>query len=886
MNTQQIPAETKLRKFRFESAKAAKAHNARDDGWNNGSKLSVIIPCYNVKDYVADTCHSIVVNSSHIDLEAIVVDDGSLDSSSEIAQHVLTRGGVPTTIVRIPNSGLSAARNVGLHFASAPYVAFLDADDLMGPDAYSHLCHLGYAENCDQVFARSSAFDDERFNDFEFFDSDVWNTILSGLPERVFRPFSEPSVFSTEPKTCTRIWRRDFLFENSLYFPEGKIFEDIGLHIRSLALSSKIGIIDVQGLLYRAGRTGALTLDRSKKRFDAITNIHDALVTNEVQNLPGNAGAFSLLAFMRISRWCRDMIDLRMKKEFDHALAACFQDVPKKWVEALYKIHPREADKFLSLRLKGQSAAIALDSANIWISKRLNKKRRWGLPNWRNLGTDTPASATSPNRRFHFSEMRSYGPSLAMLSYDASIVFLSSHSRINALRIAHARPLSKIYAVDENSDAISLALKQQKNVITFNSVDEILVHAKSSHESVELIDVGDNANISLVEKLSGLSIDFIAGAFDPLSVKDTPSFLAEVRSKVRKGYFLCRLDSQRFTYRRSSYGPAVSVVVPVYNILPYLDQCVSSLSEQTLRDREILLIDDGATDGSAKLCDEWAAKDPTIKVIHKNNGGCASARMAGLEAATGEYITFIDGDDWVDPTMLERLFNLSLRTGDDVVEAGWCFAYPSGNVDDRTTIERDQCYISSGGIMRRIKDVALIDQPTIWRRLYKRAFLNNEKIGFETRLRRFDDMPFQFETLVRAPDIAYEDHCVTYYRQGREGQDIGVTDEKLYVHFPIMNMLRETALSSGRKHIFKKFLTIQYHTHTWALSKINPEIKKTYEDLMARDIFGPEQNCGALANLHRLWRIFPHCRTRIFKIYLRYVFSAHKVRLPTISEVK
>nr|WP_274706820.1 glycosyltransferase [Allorhizobium sonneratiae] len=875
-----------LRHYTFDSSESAKSANILDKNTDTTKKISVVVPCYNVEKYITDTCNSILANSVHVDIEVIIVDDGSTDRSAEIAQEILTKGGVPTTIVRIPNSGLAAARNVGLHFASAPYIAFLDADDLMAPDAYFHLYRLGSTENCDQVFARSSAFDDERYNDFEFFDTEVWNTILSGLTERAFNPLSEPYVFSTEPKTCARIWRREFLIENKLYFPEGKIFEDIGLHIRSLAISKKIGIVDVQGLLYRVGRTGALTLDRSKKRLDVISNIHESLITPDVQGLTNEAGAFALLGFMRIARWCRGMIDLRMKKEFDIALAQCFQHVPSKWVDALYRVNPREADKFLTVKTKGQPIGVAIHSAGTWLSRRLHKKRVSGMPGWKNLGTDTPAATTSAHRRFHFSEIRSFGPALAMLPLNSRIAFLSSHSRISALRIARTRPFTTIYVMDEGSDAITSELKQQKNIFIFKELSDLLKEVTAQQNHLDMIDLGDNATDELLQKLQSIEADFIVGAFDPLSVHNTANFLASVRSKVSRGYFLWRFDGQRFTYSRSSAGPAVSVIVPVYNILPYLDQCIESLSNQTLRDREIILVDDGASDGSALRCDEWAQKDPTIKVIHKPNGGCASARMSGLEAASGEFVTFIDGDDWVDTTMLERLFGLSLQTGDDIVEGGWCFAFPSGATDDRTTVERQQCYLGKGGIMRRPKDLALIDQPTIWRRLYKRAFLNKQKIGFDIRLRRFDDMPFQFETLFRSPDIAYDDHCMTYYRQGREGQDIGATDEKLYVHFPIMNMLRETALNSGSKDVFKKFLIIQYHTHAWALSKIKPELKDTYKAYMSRDMFGPEQYGGALTNLNRLLRIFPRNRIRILRIYFQYITSAKNMSLPQIHEVK
>ena len=101
--------------------------------------------------------------------------------------------------------------------------------------------------------------------------------------------------------------------------------------------------------------------------------------------------------------------------------------------------------------------------------------------------------------------------------------------------------------------------------------------------------------------------------------------------------------------------PSLSIVVPVYNTEKYLKQCVDSLTSQTLNEIEIILVDDGSTDGSGAICDEYAAKDSRIKVIHKENGGLGFARNSGLEMAQGEFVGFVDSDDWVDLDFFEKL---------------------------------------------------------------------------------------------------------------------------------------------------------------------------------------------------------------------------------------
>jgi glycosyltransferase EpsH len=113
--------------------------------------------------------------------------------------------------------------------------------------------------------------------------------------------------------------------------------------------------------------------------------------------------------------------------------------------------------------------------------------------------------------------------------------------------------------------------------------------------------------------------------------------------------------------------PAISVIVPVYNVAPYLSQCLDSVLAQTFENFELLLIDDGSTDASSAICDSYAARDDRVRVVHQPNGGLSAARNAGLRLALGEYITFLDGDDWFDTATLEVARQSALASGADVV---------------------------------------------------------------------------------------------------------------------------------------------------------------------------------------------------------------------------
>lgn len=124
----------------------------------------------------------------------------------------------------------------------------------------------------------------------------------------------------------------------------------------------------------------------------------------------------------------------------------------------------------------------------------------------------------------------------------------------------------------------------------------------------------------------------------------------------------------------------ITVVLPIYNVEKYLDRCINSVVKQTYSNLEILLIDDGSTDNSSAICDEWAKKDERIRVIHKKNQGLGMARNTGIDNASGEYICFFDSDDFIDEKTIEVSYQNGIKYGSDVVLFGVNFADEHGNV--------------------------------------------------------------------------------------------------------------------------------------------------------------------------------------------------------------
>lgn len=169
--------------------------------------------------------------------------------------------------------------------------------------------------------------------------------------------------------------------------------------------------------------------------------------------------------------------------------------------------------------------------------------------------------------------------------------------------------------------------------------------------------------------------------------------------------------------------PLISVIMPVYKVEDYLDICVQSLVNQTYRNLEIILVDDGSPDRSGELCDNWAKKDPRIRVIHKSNSGPSDARNAGLEIAKGEFIGYADSDDILHPEMYEQLFSVMEKEQADIVECDylefWDGSTPSFSpVEDTITAFTPEDALS-----------ALISTNTfrylVWNKLYRRSTVDS-----------------------------------------------------------------------------------------------------------------------------------------------------------------
>lgn len=166
----------------------------------------------------------------------------------------------------------------------------------------------------------------------------------------------------------------------------------------------------------------------------------------------------------------------------------------------------------------------------------------------------------------------------------------------------------------------------------------------------------------------------------------------------------------------------ISVIVPIYNTEKYLHRCLNSIINQTYKELEIILVDDGSKDSSPQICDEFAEKDSRVKVIHKKNEGVANARNTAISMATGEYLAFVDSDDFIDKAMFERLINNAVKNDADIAICG--FKITSGDECETIYIDEEHTFNSQRALEHLYIDMDFCF-VTLWGKIFKRDLFND-----------------------------------------------------------------------------------------------------------------------------------------------------------------
>ncbi len=241
----------------------------------------------------------------------------------------------------------------------------------------------------------------------------------------------------------------------------------------------------------------------------------------------------------------------------------------------------------------------------------------------------------------------------------------------------------------------------------------------------------------------------------------------------------------------------VSVIVPIYNVEKYLKRCIDSLVEQTQDSLEIVLVNDGSTDGSSKIATEYAEKySEKIKYVEKQNGGLSDARNYGMKYATGEYIAFLDSDDYAEKDTYKLMYEKAKEENADYVECDFLWEYPNKIKQDKRYEFKDK------------KQMLSFVRVVAWNKLIKREILEKNNIVFPKGL-RYEDVEFTYKLIPYLEKTAYVDKCLIHYTQ-RNDSIANVQNERTAEIFTILDNVIEFYKENGLYEQYKTELEYNY----------------------------------------------------------------------------
>jgi len=302
----------------------------------------------------------------------------------------------------------------------------------------------------------------------------------------------------------------------------------------------------------------------------------------------------------------------------------------------------------------------------------------------------------------------------------------------------------------------------------------------------------------------------------------------------------------------------ISVIVPIYCVEKYIAVCLESIQKQTLKEIEIILVNDGSPDKSGKIAEEFAKKDDRIKVIHKNNGGLSSARNEGLLIAKGEYVSFVDSDDWIEPTMFEDMYLAAKNNNADVVVSGVIVDYTK---ESRSVIDNVEKNIFSnnnnefGNVFWKLRKAKLSNYA--WNKLYKRSFLTTNEFTFILDAMPAEDLFFNLSVFKKANSLAVLNKAYYHYLRRDETSLLSNYQKNLIV------------VEGKRKIAYLEFLN---HFKMYG---------NEYSDFLSRLTI--DACIGIVINLYK--KKSPFNRNERLKIIEETVFNNNKIKI-LISEYR
>ena len=281
----------------------------------------------------------------------------------------------------------------------------------------------------------------------------------------------------------------------------------------------------------------------------------------------------------------------------------------------------------------------------------------------------------------------------------------------------------------------------------------------------------------------------------------------------------------------------ISVIIPIYNVEKYLKRCIESVIKQTYSDLEIILVDDGSQDGCAKICDEYKKKDERIIVIHKKNGGLSDARNVGIKVATGEIISYIDSDDYLDLDMYEKMIKAMEEKNADIVVCGTNIDYEDGHT--KVKCEKEEKSFNREEALIELNSFKSFDMA-VWNKLYKREVV--DKIEFPVG-KKSEDYFVMYQYFARAKKVVIINQAKYHYFQRSNSISRGKNVTHDYIegsksqkeffekNFPDLNYVGNTAYAFSYIATYNRYIKNELKMTNEMKKEFKKEVRKYLKDI-------------------------------------------------------
>ncbi|MBQ6511124.1 glycosyltransferase [Methanobrevibacter sp.] len=639
-------------------------------------KISIIIPVYNVENYLRNTLNSVISQSIGVEnLEVILIDDKSSDGSADIIKEYVNRYSNFKGIYFDKGSGFPGKpRNVGLKYATAEYIMYLDSDDWLEENACEVLYDEIIKEDADIVCGAFTKISDDgtrQINHANWVatltspdEESRWQKTRDMVDDSNFKLVvtdldKNPTILGTA-NVWAKIFKRDFIINNGLVFPEDIVAQDSVFLLESFFCAEKIVFIN------------DVIVNYNNERTDLDSQSISHVKTNE--NLYGRIKAYDLMYH----------ISKRFSKE-----------------KLFYKY-------------------LLAGKLEYWFTNYLLAA---------NIST-----------------------------FEISNIF------------------KKYYHLFRNS-----------------------------YRAIEMS--GDLKNI-----------------FSEINIENF-DIAAEHTSK---------LQSQSIP--NSDNPIKVSVIVPVYNNEKFLKKCLDSIANQTLAEIEVICIDDGSSDNSLEILNSYKLMDERFRIISQKNSGAAIARNNGLKMVRGDFVAFVDSDDWLELNALELLYDNAVSNGAELV----LFDSVEHHKDNKL---KERCYMAKDSIKNHNnftfnyqykRNFVMNGYLVIWSKFYKTSFLKNNNITFSNHL-IFNDVLFHIKSMLMAKKISYCPHILYNYLRTNQNSiqsKIGLS-EKSFVLLDIMDEIEEYLIDNGfYEELELDFIKFKLTELRGRLNKLKPSYRNDFYKLI------------------------------------------------------